>query len=129
MGGRFQNSIALAKASWNVLRSERKLVLLPVISGIVTLLVAVSFLVPAAIVTNNQGGAGPVGVILAAIAYFVAAYVVIFFNAALVYAADAHLHGAEVTVGQAIKFASSRTHVLLPWALVSASVSIVLRAI
>ena len=92
MGGRFQNSIALAKASWNVLRSDRKLVLLPVISGIVTLLVAVSFLVPAAIVTNNQGGAGPVGVILAAIAYFVAAYVVIFFNAALVYAADAHLH-------------------------------------
>jgi hypothetical protein len=129
MGGRFQNSIALAKASWNVLRSERKLVLLPVISGIVTLLVAVSFLVPAAIVTNNAGGAGPVGIILAAIAYFVAAYVVIFFNAALVYAADAHLHGAEVTIGQAIKFASSRSHVLLPWALVSASVSIVLRAL
>jgi hypothetical protein len=129
VGGRFQNSIALAKASWNVLRSDRKLVLLPVISGIVTLVVAVSFLVPAAIVTNNAGGAGPVGIILAAIAYFIAAYVVIFFNAALVYAADAHLHGAEVTIGQAIKFASSRAHVLLPWALVSASVSVVLRAL
>jgi hypothetical protein len=129
MGGRFQNSIALAKASWNVLRSDRKLVLLPVISGLVTLLVAVSFLVPTAIVANNQGGAGPVSVIIGAIGYFIAAYVVVFFNAALVYAADAHMHGAEVTIGQALKFASSRSHVLLPWALVSASVSIVLRAL
>lgn len=129
MGGRFQNSIALAKASLNVLRSDRKLVLLPVISGVVTLLVAVSFLVPTAIVANNQGGAGPVSIILGAIGYFVAAYVVIFFNAALVYAADAHLHGAEVTIGQAVKFASSKSHVLLPWAVVSASVSIVLRAL
>ncbi len=129
MGGRFSNSIALAKASWNVLRSDRKLVLLPVISGAVTLLVAVSFLVPSAIVANNAGGAGPVSIILAAIAYFVAAYVVIFFNAALVYAADAHMHGAEVTIGQAIKFASSRSHVLLPWAVVSASVSVVLRVL
>ncbi len=129
MGGRFQNSIALAKASWNVLRSDRKLVLLPVISGVVTLLVAVSFLVPTAIVANNQGGAGPVSILLAAIAYFIAAYVVIFFNAALVYATDAHLHGTEVTIGEAIKFASSRSHVLLPWALVSASVSVVLRAL
>jgi len=129
MGGRFQNSIELAKASLNVLRGDRKLVMLPVLSSIATLIVAVSFIVPIAIVSNNAGGIGPAAWILGAVGYFLAAYVVVFFNAALVYAADAHMHGTTVTVGQALKFASSRSHVLLPWALLSASVSIVLRAL
>jgi len=129
MGGRFQNSIELAKASLNVLRGDRKLVMLPVLSSIATLLVAVSFIVPIAIVSNNAGGVGPAAWILGAVGYFLAAYVVVFFNAALVYAADVHMHGTTVTVGQALKFASSRSHVLLPWALLSASVSIVLRAL
>jgi Family of unknown function (DUF6159) len=129
MGGRFQNSIELAKASLKVLRGDRKLVMLPVLSSIATLIVAVSFIVPIAIVSNNAGGIGPAAWILGAVGYFLAAYVVVFFNAALVYAADAHMHGTTVTVGQALKFASSRSHVLLPWALLSASVSIVLRAL
>jgi len=129
MGGRFQNSIALAKASLNVLRSDRKLVMLPVLSGVATLIVAVSFVVPIAIVSHSAGGAGPAAFILGAIGYLLAAYVVVFFNAALVYAADAHLHGATVTIGQALRFASSRSHVLLPWALLSATVSVVLRAL
>ena len=84
----------------------------------------------------GQGGSssdeytfGPVQWILTAALYLVSAYVVIFFNAALVYAADAHLHGVTVSVGDAIKFAASKTSVLLPWAIVSATVSMVLRAI
>jgi len=132
--GRFQNSMVLAKASWRVLQENRKLAVLPLLSGIVTVLIAISFLVPIAIL--GQGGSssseytfGPVQWILTAALYLVSAYVVIFFNAALVYAADAHLHGVTVSVGDAIKFAASKTSVLLPWAIVSATVSMVLRAI
>src|SRR5690349_2146953 len=131
--GRFQNSMVLAKASWRVLQENRKLAVLPLLSGITTMLVAISFLVPIAIL--GQGGSssseytfGPVQWLLTAALYLVSAYVVIFFNAALVYAADAHLHGVTVSVGDAIKFAASKTSVLLPWAIVSATVSMVLRA-
>jgi len=130
--GRFQNSIALAKASWNVLREEKRLALLPLLSGITTLLVAATFLVPVALIAHNGSGgydAKPLDWILGAIAYLVSAYVVVFFNAALVYAADAHLHGQPVTIGESLRFASSRSHVLLPWAVVSATVSIILRVI
>lgn len=131
--GRFENSMALAKASWQVLKDDKKLALLPLISGLVTLLVAVSFLVPAAVLAHDSSGggwnAGPVSWILGALGYLVAAYVVVFFNAALVYAADAKLHGATVSIGDALRFAASRSHVLLPWAIVSATVSIILRAI
>ena len=132
--GRFQNSMVLAKASWRVLQENRKLAVLPLLSGITTMLVAISFLVP--IVILGQGGSsnseytfGPVQWILTAALYLVSAYVVIFFNAALVYAADAHLHGVTVSVSDAIKFAASKTSVLLPWAIVSATVSMIIRTI
>jgi hypothetical protein len=131
--GRFENSMALAKASWQVLKDDKKLTLLPLLSGIATLVVAASFLVPAAVLSHDSSGggynAGPVTWILAALGYLVAAYVVVFFNAALVYAADAKLHGANVSIGDALRFAASRSAVLLPWAVVSATVSIVLRMV
>ena len=131
--GRFENSIALAKASWQVLREDRKLTLLPLLSGITTLLVALTFLAPIALLARDSSGggyhAGPVDWILGGIGYLVLAYIVIFFNAALVYAADAHMHGVTVSIGDALHFAMSRTHVLLPWAIVSATVSIVLRGV
>jgi hypothetical protein len=132
--GRFQNSMVLAKASWRVLQENRKLAVLPLLSGITTLIVAFSFLVPIAILaqggsTNSDYTFGPVQWILTGAAYLASAYVVIFFNAALVYAADAHLHGVTVSVGDAIKFAASKTNVLLPWAIVSATVSMIIRAI
>jgi hypothetical protein len=55
--------------------------------------------------------------------------VVVFFNAALVWAADCRMRGEQVTLGEAIRAASERAHVLLPWAVLSATVSLVLRAI
>jgi hypothetical protein len=129
--GRFENAIVLAKASFAVLRQDTKLAVLPLLSGVVTLLVAATFVVPLALLGGGAGGydATPVVWLLASGWYVVSAFVVVFFNAALVYAADARLHGHSVSIGEALRFASSRAHVLLPWALVSATVSVVLRAI
>jgi hypothetical protein len=125
--------MALAKASWRVLTENRKLVVLPLLSGITTIVVAFSFLVPIALLMRDSSGGdytfGPIQWMLTAVGYLVSAYIVIFFNAALVYAADAHMHGVNVSVGDAVKFAASKTSVLLPWAIVSATVSLVLRAI
>ena len=131
--GRLENSMVLAKASWRVLQENRKLAVLPLLSGITTLLVAFSFLVPIAMLAGDSSGGGytfgPVQWVLTALWYLASAYIVIFFNAALVYAADAHLHGVTVSVGDAVKFAASKTSVLLPWAIVSATVSMIIRAI
>jgi hypothetical protein len=131
--GRFQNSIALAKASFAVLREDKKLALLPLISGVVTLIVAASFLIPSALVAHDSATGGydakPVTILLALLGYIACAFVVVLFNSALVYAADAKLHGVTVSIGDAVRFAWSRAHILLPWALVSATVSIALRAV
>jgi hypothetical protein len=131
--GRIENSLALAKASWDVLRDDKKLAALPLLSGIATLLLAATFAVPVALIaengTNDYSASKPLVWILAFIGYVVLAFVVIFFNAALVFAADRRLKGEPVTIGEALRDASSRVHVLLPWAIVSATVSIIIRAI
>ncbi len=131
MGGRLQNSIDLAKASWGVLRDDRKLAILPLLSGLAMLVVALVFFAPAALIVHNStnGSPGPTSWILGAVGYLVITYVLVFFNAALVFAADKRLRGEEVTIGEAIHAAGERAHVLLPWAVLSATVSIALRAL
>ena len=74
-----------------------------------------------------QGLGKPLAWILP-LGYLAVTYVVIFFNAALVFAADCRMRGERVSIGEAIRAASERAHVLLPWAVLSATVSIVLRA-
>jgi hypothetical protein len=131
--GRFENSLALAKASWRVLREEKQLTLLPLLSMVATVVIAVSFLLPIGLIarngTNDYSGSEPLVWVLGFLAYLVLTYVVVFFNAALVYAANRHLDGESVTLGDALRAAGARSHVLLPWVLVSATVSIVLRAV
>jgi hypothetical protein len=131
VGGRLQNSIDLAKASWSVLRDDRKLTVLPLLSALATLVVALAFFGPIALIVNNGSGdsSKPVTWILGAVGYLVITYVFVFFNAALVFAADKRLRGEPVTIGEAVHAAGARAHVLLPWAVLSATVSIVLRAI
>jgi Family of unknown function (DUF6159) len=134
--GRFRNSLDLAKSSWAVLRSDRELVLLPLFSFLATLVVAATFVLPI-IATSHGTGAdgssqssfGPVQYILGFVGYVVLAYVTIFFNAALVHAADERMRGGDPTLGSALRGAASRAAQILPWAIVSATVSLILRAI
>ncbi len=92
-----------------------------------------SFLLPIGLIARNgtEGytASKPLVWVLGFCAYLVLTYVVVFFNAALVYAADRHLAGERVTLSEAIHAAGARSHVLLPWVVVSATVSIVLRAL
>jgi hypothetical protein len=128
---RIARTIELAKASWQVLKADKELLLLPVLSLIATIAVALTFLAPILL----TGGAtaiedpGPVGYALLFVGYVVLAFITIFFNAALVHAANERLGGGDPTLGSAIRGALLRVGRILPWAIVSATVSIILRAI
>jgi uncharacterized membrane protein len=129
--GRLQNSIDLAKSSWNVLRDDKQLTVLPLLSGLSALVVALVFFGPVALIVHDgaQGSSKALAWILGAVGYVAITYVVVFFNAALVYAADKRMRGEPVTVGEAVHAAGARAHVLLPWAVLSATVSLIIRAI
>ncbi|HUI48758.1 MAG TPA: DUF6159 family protein [Acidimicrobiia bacterium] len=130
---RFQNSIALAKSSWQVLRDDKQLTLLPLLSMLSSLVLAVAVFLPIGLIVRDgsggYSGSAPLVWLLGFVGAIAFTYVVVFFNAALVFAANQRFQGLPVTVGEAIQSARQRAHVLLPWAVVSATVSVVLRAI
>lgn len=130
--GRIARTIELAKASWNVLKADKELILLPVMSLIATLAVAATFLLPIFLSGNGEVALedpGVIGYLLLFVAYVTLAFITIFFNAALVHAANERMDGGDPTLGSAIRGALMRIGGILPWAIVSATVSIILRAI
>lgn len=133
--GRISRTFSLAGSSWRVLRSDKELLLLPVMSLLATIAVALSFLWPIVRSCTDTIGAADscelagADYVILAVAYVALAFVTIFFNAALVHAANERMEGGDPTIGSALRGAASRVHRILPWALVSATVSWILRAI
>jgi hypothetical protein len=130
---RFENSLALAKSSWQVLRDDKQLTLLPLFSLISTLVLAGAVLLPIGLVARDGSGnfdaSRPLVWLLGFAGAVALSYIVVFFNAALVYAANSRFRGETMSIGDAMRAAHERAHVLLPWAVVSATVSIALRGI
>jgi hypothetical protein len=130
---RIARSWAMFKASLRVLNTRRELVLFPVLSGIATLIVAAGFAVPALLASRHSTDAGnglePISYVLFFLGYLALAYVTIFFQAALISQADIALRGGDPSVAGGIEAARRKAGAILPWALLSATVSLVLRAI
>lgn len=136
---RIRNTIELAKTSWSVLQKDRELVLLPVLSFIITLLVLAVFVVPGLLATDfdavdsttgEQAPAIPAfSYILFALGGAGAAIVSVFFTGALVAGAHERMSGGDPTVGSAIGRAVQRIPGLVPWALLTFTVGMVIRAL
>jgi len=112
---RLRRSWALAGSSWRVLREDKELLLLPVVSGVAAVLCVAPFLagslvlgVAGASASEPTFAPGVAGWVLAAVGYLVGAYVTIFFQAALIHAANERLAGGDPTLGSAIAGAASR---------------------
>ena len=134
MGNRLSNSFALVKASAHVLRLDKELMLFPVMSGISTILVCATFVAPIAatggwelFTADGQGGYVPLAIMFG---FYVVLYAVIFFfNAALVGAALIRLDGGDPTVGDGLAIASKRMGSILGYAVIAATVGMILRMI
>jgi hypothetical protein len=127
--GRFARSWHMFKASWRVLRSRKELAVFPVFSGIAGLAVAVVFLTPALFTLDPDGRPTFGSWALLVGFYLCSAYVAIFFNTALISQANIALNGGDPSVAGGLKVAGSHWLRILPWALLSATVSMILRAI
>ncbi len=130
---RWQRSIDIAKASWAVLKSDKQLVWLPVLSFLATITVA-GLIVGLMFLTRTQSASGqqqigPAGYVVGVVGYFVIAFVTVYFLGALVAGADEVLRGGHPSVGSALQAANQRIHRLLPWAIVTATVTIILNAL
>ena len=134
MPGRLNNSIELVRASWNVLKADKELLVFPVISSVALVLVLATFVVPTAVLSPTllEGLDGeslnPVAVVGAFLLYFLEYAVILFFNTALVGAAMIRLDGGDPTVADGLRIARSRLGSILGYAALAATVGVILRA-
>ena len=131
---RIRRSWDLARSSWAVVREHRELLVLPVISAVAAVLCAAPFFASALLLAVGGTRTSPVhpglaGYALMFVGYLVGSYVALLFQSALVHAANERLAGGSPTLVSALRGAIERAGELLPWALLSATVSVVLRAV
>jgi hypothetical protein len=137
MFDRFARSLSLARSSWDVLVSDKKLLLFPLLSGLACLLIILLIFAPLSlaltlggVLVDQNGDVNLfVGIPLLFVYYFVTWFVVIFCNAALVSCALMHFNGERPTLGDGFGAAWSRLPQILAWSLVAASVGLLLKLI
>jgi hypothetical protein len=128
MFDKFSRSWTLVKASAAVLRSDKELLLFPVLSGIAAMIVVATFLVPAFALRVFESGMGVGGAILAFLFYLCQYFVIFFFNAALVSAAIIRLEGGDPTLADGFNGAKARIGPILGYAAIAATVGLLLQA-
>jgi hypothetical protein len=133
---RFARSWQLIQASCDVLRADNALLILPALSGLATSTLGAGF----AALAMSDGSLSAIRETRSLIDfsplyawvfcwYIVQYFVVIFFNTALVGAAIALLDGEQPTLHAALKLALSRIGAILGYAVISATVGVLLQAL
>ena len=132
--GRISNTIALAKVSWRVLRKDRELLVIPVLSFLASIAALALIWLPTLSAVDTSGLAGKsedpgaVLLVVGVITAMALSIVSVFFNGALVAGAYERLSGGDPTVRSALGRAVSRLPGLLPWAILTGTVGLVLQA-
>ncbi len=130
--GRIRSGSALARQSLRVLMLDRGLLVFPLLSGISCFLLLASFVagVWASGLAGEDSAAGnKVGWIVLFAYYFANYFVIVFFNSALVACAMIRFHGGVPTVGAGMRAARERLAQIAAWALLAATVGVLLKMI
>lgn len=130
---KIQNSWELVKASAEVLRADKELVVFPIISAIGVLIVTASFALPMLMANFFDSLISEqlqiVGFVVGFLFYVVQYTVIIFANSALVGAAMIRLRGGDPTVRDGLRIAMDHIGPILGYAVISATVGMILRAL
>lgn len=125
---RFKRGIALIKDSLLVLKDNPKLTLFPVLSGVSALAFLALFLGSTFGVFTVTGSL-EVSLALLFVGYLVTTFITVFFTAALVSESRNVFDGAEPDLKRGMAAAWAVRRKLLAWALISATVGVILNAI
>lgn len=127
---RIKRSWELVKASVEVLKLDKELLIFPLISSIVMIFITLTFLIPTLVgnILDTVLNTGmPVFGYIVLFLFYLVQYTVVYYNStALVGAALIRLRGGDPTVGDGYKIAASRFLPILGWSLLSATVGLVL---
>ncbi len=139
--GKFSRSWELVKQSFTILRSDKQLMLFPVLSAVSCFAVTAAIasggaflLLPARAAAIAAGerfnpNQSPMFLLGMFTLYVVNYFVIVFFNVALVGVANSRLMGGTWTFKDGLELAWERKGTILQWALVAATVGVLLRTL
>jgi hypothetical protein len=129
---------SLMGASWSVLKRDKALILFPLFSSIACILVVASFVAPLFFVdlhafsvpdSHLSQGQKIMGWAYLFAFYFVNYFVITFFNVGIIACAVSRMAGGEPSFTDGLNAAMKRIHLIAGWALVSATVGLILKII
>lgn len=130
---RVTRGIAMARASWAVLRQDRELLVFPAVSLLLTALVSIGFLIPfwgSGAFEDIAEGQWDLVMLAVGFLYYLTIYsVVIFCNVAVVAGAMIRLEGGTPTLGDGFTAAFDRLPAIIGYAAIAATVGLVLRTL
>jgi uncharacterized protein DUF6159 len=129
--GSVSRGFRLAKASWGVVKQDRELLILPVISFFCSLVVVVVFgLGMWGIGLPAQGESPSLAIYAIGFVMYVAlAFVTIYFNAAVIGTAMKRLQGEDAKIADGLALARQHIGKIFVWAIVTATVGMILRTL
>lgn len=132
--GRFARTWQLMGASWQLLKQDGRLIVFPLISGVALAVVMLLFAGPVWIALGGvhpaPGGQvqlPPTAYAAMFVFYFLAYFVIVFFNSALIACVLRQIEGGQATLGYGLRAAWQRLPGILGWALLASTVGILLR--
>src|SRR5262249_2325965 len=139
--GKFSRSWELVKQSFAILKSDKQLMLFPILSAVCCIMVTVIIgtggvfislpsRAPAlAIGERWQPAQAPFFYPVMFLLYVANYFVIVFFNVALVGVANSRLGGGTWTMRDGLDLAWARKGTIFQWALVAATVGVILRTL
>ena len=131
MFDRLSRSWDLVKASATVLRQDKHLLVFPFFSGLASLAVVLCFALPifGLKAYDHLDGNNAMVYSTAFLFYVVQYFVIFYFNVALVGATMIRMDGGAPTLGDGLRIANSRLGPILGYAVIAATVGVILRAV
>ncbi len=133
MFAKIKNSWNLIKASAVALSADKELIIFPLLSSIALLIVTASFAIPmftAGFFDQLLGGKSEIFHYIVLFLFYVVQYtVIVFANSALIGAALIRLRGGDPTVGDGFRIAFQHFGKILGYALIAATVGVILKLI
>lgn len=131
---RLSNGWKLGLTSLNVIKDNKQLLLFPIVSFAALVIVTMTFfgggyLLFGVDLEVFDEGLKPLQIALLFAFYFVNYFIIVFFNMALIHCARRYFKGQEVSLGEGISFSQSKISTIAGWALIGATVGIILKAI
>ena len=127
---RIVNGIAMTRASWGVLRQDRRLMLFPGVSFLLVALVSMGFLIPfwgsGRLEALTYGEVDLVTIVVGFLYYLTVYSIVIFCNVAVVASALMRLDGKPGTLGNGFQAAADRLPAIIGYAAIAATVGVLL---